>query len=292
MVSWSCGWCYDERDLMPQTRAAISDALTLDAVIDRLQQQPTVEGLILVGSAANATMNVASDYDLVLILSAMPVPLHTGVTSIDGRFTDLLFHTTADVEQILAATAAFDFGDWTGRLVGWLLEGQIRFDQRGQLGAAQAKVRAGEWILPVAARTAYSAWQRINYNLAVVRRLLRSDDPTYLMAAEMRMALFGPQDLFWNYFAVRGLHPESEKAEIAYLREHDPEFLRHFNRFLSTTDREAKVRQYEELAAWVLRPVGKLWPPSHTVLNLTGAAVTPETERQALDFWATLIGEP
>ncbi len=274
---------------MPITRTSSTDTFSLDEVIARLSQQAAVDGLIVVGSAAQGEMTAASDYDLVLVLAELPVPLHTGVTSIDGRFTDLLFHTTAQIEQILATTEPFDFWDWTGRLVGWLETGQVRFDRHGQLGAAQAKVQSGQWLAPVGDDAARGAWQTINYNLAVARRLLTSDDPTYRMAAELRMAFFGAQDLFWNYFAVRGLQPDSEKQHIRYLQEHDPTFLADFQLFLAELDRGKKFRRYAALAERVLAPVGALWQAGETVLNLSGKDRTPAMEKQALDFWEGLI---
>ncbi len=274
---------------MTKTAKSITDNLTIDEVIDKLAQQGIVSGIIVVGSAAQAMMTPASDYDLVLILSEMPVPLHTGVTYIDGRFTDLLFHTVDQVEAILAATEPFEFWDWVGRLVGWLETGQVRFDRHGKLGAAQEKVRSGQWIAPVGDGAIYGAWQTINYNLAVVRRLLTSTDPTYLMAAEVRMALFGPQDLFWNYFAVRGLQPDSEKKQIAYLQKHDPTFLADFHRFLMEPDQGEKVRRYVALAERVLAAVGPLWQASETILNLSGKDRTVAMEEEALDFWTDLI---
>lgn len=234
---------------MPVTRSSSTTNLALDRVIARLANNQTVDGLIVVGSSAAATMNPASDYDLVLILSTTPVPLHTGVTNIDGRFTDLLFHTAAEIDQILAATKPFDFWDWTGRLVGWLATGDIRFDGHGKLAVAQNKVRNGTWIIPAADQAMYSAWQTINYNLAVIRRYLTADDPTYLAAADLRMAIYGPQDLFWHYFTVRGLPPDSEKAQLLYLQVHDPNFLTTFQRFLIEPDRHVKFAHYTALAA-------------------------------------------
>jgi len=273
---------------MAETRSATTNGLAIDEVIDRLAQQQQVDGLIVVGSAAQGEMRPASDYDLVLILSEMPLPLHTGITYIDGRFTDLLFHKTAEVEEILMATEPFDFWSWTGRLVGWLETGEVRFDRHGKLGAARTKVQNGSWIAPIGDQPAYRAWQTINYNLAVVRRYLTSAEPAYLAAADLRMALFGPQDLFWNYFAVRGLPPNSEKQQIAYLQEHDPTFLADFNQFLAEQDRQEKFQLYVTLAASVLAPVGPRWLAGETVLNIAAAVVTAEIEQQALDFWETL----
>lgn len=273
---------------MPEIRRSTTDHLTFDEVLSRLAQQTVVDGLIVVDSASQGQMTAVSDYDLVIILAALPVPLHTGVTYIDGRFTDLLFHTADQIEQILAAVEPFAFWDWVGRLVSWLATGQVVFDRHGQVLEAQAKVQNGAWLAPVSKDTAYGAWQRINYNLQVVQRYLTSDDPTYLMAADLRMLLFGPQDLFWNYFEIRQLQPASEKQQIGYLQKHDPAFLALFNRFLAETDRQEKFRLYKRLAAQVLAPIGTHWQPGETILNISAEVATPALEKQALDFWEEL----
>lgn len=274
---------------MPKTRQSTTDTLTFDEVIATLSQQSIVDGLIVVGSASQDQLTPVSDYDLVIILAEMPVPLHVGVTYIDGRFTDLIFHTTTQIEQILAATEPFDFWHWVGRLVGWLETGKVVFDHHGKIRQAQAKVQQGAWIQPIGDKATYGAWQTINYNLQVVRRYLASDDPLYLMAADIRMMLYGPQDLFFNYFTVRGLQSDSEKNCIRYLQTHDPAYLALFNRFLTETERPIKFQHYTQLAAMTLAPVGKLWQVGDTVLNIDAHLVTPELEKQALDFWESLV---
>lgn len=276
---------------MPVTRQSTTNTLTFDEVIARLSQQEIVTGLIVVGSAAQEQMTPVSDYDLVIVLASLPVPLHVGVTYIDGRFTDLLFHTVEQMEQILAATTPFAFWDWTGRLVGWLETGMVVFDRHGKLGQAQTKVKDGDWLQTNNDQAAYSAWQSINYNLQVVRRYLAADDPAYLRAADLRMLLFGPQDLFFNYFAVRGLRPDSEKKQIQYLQEYDPVFLANFSRFLTETNRDEKFRLYEKLAEVVVAPVGSLWQTGETSLNINSEVVAPEIEEQALDFWEELTND-
>lgn len=274
---------------MAKKYKASTAALSLDEVISRLSKQQAVDGLLVVGSAVKMELSPASDYDIVLVLSSMPASLHTGVTYTDGRFTDLVFHTSDELGQILAATEAFDFGDWTGRLVGWLQEGEIYFDRHGQLADAQAKVCNGTWLVPVNDREKYGVWQRVNYNLAVVRRYLTTDDPTYLAAADLRMAIYAPSDLFWGYFTARGFQPDSEKQRMLYLQKHDPSFLALFNRFLCEPDRQEKFHQYIELAEKVLTPIGSLWQAGETILNLNTNTVTPQLEEEALRFWATLI---
>lgn len=70
---------------MPITSTSTAAEMTFEQVVARLSQHEAVDGLLVIGSASNAHLTPASDYDLVIILSAMPVPIHVGVTQIAGR---------------------------------------------------------------------------------------------------------------------------------------------------------------------------------------------------------------
>ena len=274
---------------MPHKHPSSTHTLTLSEVTDRLSQKAEVEGIILVGSAVEDAMTPVSDYDLVIVLNASPVPLHVGVTSIDGRFADLVFHTTAQVEEFLAATKPFSFFAWTGRLVGWLEVGEILFDRNSLLRQAQAKAHNGAWIEDDPAGDAFHAWNGVNYNLAVARRLIAAEDPLYLQTLDLRMALYAPADLFFNYFRARHLRWDGDKQAIRYLKAHDPEYLVLFQRFVSEQDRTQKFRLYEQLAVRTLEPVGDLWADGDTVIMPDAKIVTTEMEQQALTFWEHLI---
>jgi hypothetical protein len=76
--------------------------ITCDEALHRLTQQEIVDGLIVIGSAAKEALTATSDYDLYLVLSVMPAPLHVGLTWIEGRLTDLIFEQTAAVDRFLA----------------------------------------------------------------------------------------------------------------------------------------------------------------------------------------------
>lgn len=105
--------------------------MTLDAVLTRLSRHPSVDGLVAVGSTDRSSFTPASDYDILVVLAAMPVPLQVGLTFIDHRLTDLLFATTSHVEQILTAVIAIDGDAWEGRIARWLATGQVVFDRHG-----------------------------------------------------------------------------------------------------------------------------------------------------------------
>ncbi|MBI1293610.1 hypothetical protein GC175_01465 [bacterium] len=274
---------------MPQKRSSSTHELTLAEVTDHLSQKEAVEGVILVGSAIKDALTPASDYDLVIVLRQAPVPLHVGVTSIEGRFTDLVFHTTAQLEQFLAATEPLAFANWVGRLVGWLEVGKILFDRNGLLQQAQTKAHSGTWIQDDTADDAFHAWNGVNYNLAVARRLFASEDPLYWQTLDLRMALYAPADLFFNYFRARSLRWDGDKWAIRYLNEHDPDYLILFQRFMNEQDRTQKFQMYQQLAVRTLEPVGDLWTEGDTVIMPDAKIVTTEMEQQALTFWEHLI---
>jgi predicted nucleotidyltransferase len=274
---------------MPKKHPSSTHTLLLSEVTGRLSQKEEVEGIILVGSAVKDALTPVSDYDLVIVLRQMPVPLHVGVTSIDGRFADLVFHTTAQVEHFLAATEPLSFADWVGRLVGWLEAGEILFDRNGLLQQAQTKAYSGVWIQDDPAGDAFHAWNGVNYNFAVARRLIAAEDPLYLQTLDLRMALYAPADLFFNYFRARNLRWDGDKWAIRYLNEHDPDYLILFRRFLIEPDRTRKFTLYEQLAVRALEPVGDLWAEGDTIIMPGTEVVTAEIEQQTLDFWESLI---
>lgn len=274
---------------MPVIRKSTTNSYCFEEIVARLSQCEAVDGILLVGSASKGELTPASDYDLILILSTMPESLHVGTTYIDGRFTDLVFFTADHVEQFLAATDPFGFWDWVGRFAGFCESGKILFDRHGRLAGAQIKAQSGEWIKPDGAYEAYQAWFRVNYNLQVVRRYLASDDPLYLQTAEIKMMLYGPQDLFFSYFTIRGVRWEGEKAAVRYLQKYAPVYLALYQQFLAETDRDEKYQLYERLAALTVAPVGRLINESESSMMIEGESVNAENEQRALEFWEKLV---
>src|SRR5260221_14707589 len=97
---------------------------TLDEFINHLHGRPEVAGLIIMGSAARGAPGPDSDYDLLLVLEALPAPLSVGLTWIDGRLTDLIFVTAAEIDGLVTGGPQSALSDgMTGRLIGWLRDG-------------------------------------------------------------------------------------------------------------------------------------------------------------------------
>jgi hypothetical protein len=79
-----------------------TETLTLDDLIRRLAGHSAVDGIVVMGSASDETLNPASDYDLYVVLSSMPEPLFMLLTSVERRLTEIYFTTAEAVDRILA----------------------------------------------------------------------------------------------------------------------------------------------------------------------------------------------
>lgn len=143
---------------MDYTYSAQTAKWSLLTVIDRITQHPQVDGVMQIGSTNNATFNAASDYDLVIVLTDAPLPWYVGVTTVDERFTDLLFVASTALTQIAGLKQALSTDDPLTPIVRWLQQGRIRFDRSSALAHAQQHVLTGDWIQPTPDQAVFGAW--------------------------------------------------------------------------------------------------------------------------------------
>lgn len=235
---------------------------------------------MLIGSLAANSFHAASDYDLVIFVSNAPQLWYVGVTSIDQRFTDLLFVDGAALPRITALEHSLTARDELTPIVRWLQRGVIHFDRHHALAQAKQHVADEHWIKPASDDDVFGAWFSLNYNLAQTRRMLFASDPLYQATAEIRMALYGYMDVWWGYFTVRKIQESGEKQALRYLQTYDAEFLAIYQQFMLEQDRFRKFQLYEQTAAIVVAPVGGIWEPGTTAMNV------PNT----LAIWNHLLG--
>jgi hypothetical protein len=266
-----------------------TNTLSFQEVTARLAAKDVVEGLLTIGSTGCKKIKSASDYDLIVILREMPVPIRVALTYIDNRLTDIIFVKLAQIEYLQQNDYSSMAFSWDkAQLFHWLQIGHIMFDRSGQLQQAQnmAREQPEKMILE---NEVYSAWFSINYNLKQTRRLLASDDPSYHMAVDLRL-LFSLHELWRFYFLFRGLSFQGEKAQFKYLVTHDPEYLEKFRQCLAEGNREQKFQLYKKLVQFTIAPLGALWEDKVTAIlpepNIDWEA---DTVQKALTFWETLI---
>jgi hypothetical protein len=274
---------------MYRTAISPTNNMTLTGVIDRLAGHHAVDGIFVIGSATQPNLHPASDFDLVLVLSQMPVPLHVGLTYIDQRLTDIIFVKSTTIDEILGLDAPVSTDAWVGRTIRWLQDGHLAFDRTGRLHQAQSKVRTGQWLLSPEQGAFYGEWFGINYNLCQNRRMVRSDDAIYGQALNARL-LYCLFEVFFAYFRFRNLLWQGEKHAIRHLAANDPEFLGLFNQCMAEIDLQRKMMLYEQLAEQATAPLGGLWPDGSTAMQFeAGTEVQEDVVRRGLGFWEDLI---
>lgn len=265
-----------------------TDALTLDEVIGRLARQEEVVGIVLLGSTAKAALTADSDYDLLLILEQLAVPLHVVFTTIDGRLADVIFSDRRFIDHILRDDALEPESAAAGNLMNWLQKGQVVYDHTGQIGLAQAKIQEGVWLLPPDQKAVYNVWKGIHYNYHQTRRMLAAADPVYQTAVDLRLT-YMLADVWFGYFTVRQLPWEGEKKAVRYWQSHDPDYLAVFQSYLVTTERQERFALYTQLAQRTLEPIGGLIHTPATLVTLPGDDWAVTDIKTAFDFWHDLL---
>jgi predicted nucleotidyltransferase len=258
--------------------------MSLDDVTLRLSAHAAVEGVVLVGSGGRGDMTAGSDYDLLVVLSSNPLSLSLILTTIDHRVAEVVFRTIDEIERLAAGVARMRDASSDGGITHRFADGRILFDRAGRLARGQMTIRAAMPLMMATEAERYAAWFDVNYNLRMLKYILKASDTVHLLSVDYRL-LSLLSDLWPCYYTVRSLAWRGEKAAIRYLSANDPTFLALFCACLAESDRVRKVEMYEELSRRAVAPVGELWAE-----EAMAADGTPETAPDALNFWANLFG--
>jgi predicted nucleotidyltransferase len=259
----------------------------LDEVVARLSRRDSVEGVVLVGSTGTKELRPNSDYDILIVIDEPGVPLLVGLTLIDGRLTDLLFATAAEVEQLLSGLRPAEDA-WPARIARWVIRGRIVFDRSGRLQALKRKLSEQPPLSPHDGLS-HETWFSLNYNLAQNRRIAASADPVDRTALQLRL-LYSVFEVVQGYFRFRGLDWSGEKAATRYLAEHDADHLAAVRACLDEVDLNRRMALYETLAERTLRQFGGLWNPSESIFQFRpGTQVSGELIRETEAFWNSLV---
>lgn len=275
---------------MPDPTQSSTSTMTLKQVLNRLKLHPAVDGILLVGTTDSDKLTPVSDYDILIVLSESPVPLHVGVTYIDNRLTDLLFTTVHEVDRIIAKKQQFKPFSYPLSVTRWLQTGNIVFDRTDRLHQAKEVLQNSNLAVTSNEYDRYGICFGLNFDYRHNHRMAESDDPVYQTALDLRFC-FTINNLFWGYFSLRGILWEGEKKAVRYLEIHNPEFLKLVRQCLAETDRKVKFKLLENLAEIVTAPAGGLWTGKPTTITTKDEGnPTPADIEKSTTFWEQLIG--
>jgi predicted nucleotidyltransferase len=260
----------------------------LAEVLARLARHPAVEGVLALGSTGTDKAGPQSDYDLLVIVSDMPVPLHVILTRVDGRLTDVLLARS----ELVARMAAGGFepaSRYEGLLAEHLKAGRVVHDRDGRLAQARAALAGRDWRAVPDDREAYDyAVHGINFNYQHNCRYAAHPGREHRTALEIRLH-YSLEQVIFGYFRVRRLPWGGEMAAIGYWQAHDPAYLALFEAYHAAASLDARLALYAQLAGGALAPVGGLWPPDAVNVLLEGGDWQMEDVPAAAAFWHSLV---
>ena len=273
---------------MFQTHVSQSHFLSLDEVVTRLAQHHEIESITLLGSGAKGTLNPASDYDVLVVLSNMSVPVSLVLTTIGQRLAEVVFFSANTIEQWLSVETC-NAENQAGPILRRFQKARIAFDRTGRTTRFYEKALNAAWEEERDQQAIWEAWFSCNYDLLHKKRLLTSTDPVYLMAGEIKM-FSNVSHLLKTYFLMHQVPWSGEKEAIRYLTSYDPTYLALFQSYLAETDHERKVQLYEKIAELALAPIGALWDDDATAIELrTEGDIQPEQLQAAFAWWEHVL---
>jgi predicted nucleotidyltransferase len=267
----------------------------LDQTLSRIANHPRVDGIMLLGSTGTDALTPTSDYDVLVVFSALPAQLRIVNTWIDGRLAEIYCAAMDTIERVINTAEPWPDASEEATILAWLTNGSIYADRGGIL--ARARTQAAEAPSPglPGDHAIYEAWRKIGYNVAQIKRYLGADDPVAQTAVDLRL-LYSVDEVKVHYFTVRGLPWRGEKPAIRYWMIHDPDFLERLRVYFDESDRDQRVALYEDLARRALAPVAELWGFGETAISPGPGYGTSQTmddvpsAEEALAFWIELIG--
>lgn len=269
---------------------SLSHNLSLEATLSRLREAAPVDALAFFGSRSASRVKPVSDYDLLVVVDTLPMPVFQLFSSIDGRMADILLLETALIDSLLRPGQRYSAQSFEGMMLEKMFSLDIRYDAQQRLQRLRDYVldQAESLFLPSSEDERYGAWFWHNHSLAHIRRMAQSEDSVYQTAVNL-MLIQSLGDLCKAYYRLRDLHWTGEKAAIRYLPAQDPEYLATLRACLAETARKRKLALYESLVIETLAPVGPPWPADTTAVYLRGMTHNLENTDAILQFWSGLL---
>jgi hypothetical protein len=279
--------------MIPASTPSATDGLSLEETITRLKASPFVDGIAEFGSRAASLGDASSDYDLLVLVSGLPVRVFQLVTSIDGRLADIVLVETETADALLTADDLPEPRSFEALFARKMQTARILYDATQRLHRVQQRVTGPAWAemhLPGGSSRPelHAIWFWQSFGLLQLERMSRSQDPLHLTAFDMMMASCLP-GTWRGYFDLRGAAWEGEKAALRYWAAYDAGYLETVKRCLETEDRIERAAAYRALVEQTLAPIGRPLALGETALILASATASGTDVEDVLRYWNALV---
>jgi hypothetical protein len=279
---------------IPRSVPSVSDRLSFDEAIERLEASPLVDGMAAFGSRARSQSGVVSDYDLLVLVDALPAPVFQMITTIGERLADVILVGTSTADAVLLAGQPPEPRSFAGLFARKMQTARLLYDVSWRLQRVQQMVTGAAWEAANASAPSvmdlYADWFWQSLGLLHLERLLRSPEPLSLTTFDMMLS--SCLSATWRaYFDVRGLPWEGEKTAQRYWMAEDIGFLTVLRRCFAAVDRNARLDAYRELVTLTLAPVGAVFGKGETAVILADPATGIAAVERTLQYWNALFGD-
>lgn len=266
--------------------------MNFDALIESLKTSPAVDGLMLIGSASQDTLNAHSDRDLLVVLEERPIPISYATIYCAGVLVELIIETRERIENLIASEpGSISLSDSAASFFRWVPSGTVILDRSGRLERLRGRIAHNEICPTLSEGESLSRADKALYNLAQTQRMSESHDSLYQQAIDLRM-LYQLADLMVDYFNLRGMAWAGEKEAIRYWQANDPAYLELYTACYWEPDRGERVRLYGDLVRVTIEPAGFSWDGDGPMFRLSPSSMmTREHLLEAREFWKSLVSE-
>lgn len=268
-----------------------SDELALEEVIRRLTASPAVDGIAEFGSRSADQASVWSDYDLLVLVRAIPAAVFQMITTINGRIADVVLVDVDTADSVVAADTPPPPQSFAALFAQKMRTAHIIYDASDRLHKVQELVTSEAWAgkarQGLVNPDVYAAWFWLSFGLMQLERMGSADDPVYETAVDMMLSACLP-GTWKTYFEYRAIPWQGEKAAVRYWQEHDAEYLAAVRKCLASSSREQKLARYRDLVELTLGPMARKLGHGETAVILQG-----RNEREGilavLAYWEALL---
>jgi hypothetical protein len=251
-----------------------------------------VDGVAEFGSRATSQVNISSDYDLLVLVKAIPTRVFQMVTTIGGRLADIVLVEIETADTLLITTELPRPKSFEALFAQKMQTAKILYDASERLHKVKQLVMSLEWQVQLSNNQMdsdlYATWFWQGFGLLHLERMAQSQDPIYLSAVDMMLTSCLP-GTWRSYFDIRKITWKGETAAIRFWENHDIKYLKKVKKCLESSNRNTKLLAYRELVEHTLEPIGKSFHKGETVAILSHQ--NKDTDVQSvLEYWQSLFG--
>lgn len=229
---------------------------SLTELVERLQQSPSVLGILRYGGRKLGDESKGGDFDLYVITTERSRTRVTNIESIhfyvNGIPVDMNIRTPADLGS---ETPPFPMDIL-------LAAAEIIYDKQGTLEELLNKASVTWNTTSLSLNPNRMNWERFSQKHVLDKLRHRINQNVLLSQLLLNTNIYW---LLCNYFLVRNIPYPGEGSALEYLHQNDPEIYDKMTHFYQCTDMEQKFKINEELTDLILEPANGPWGNEETL---------------------------